>query len=214
MADNATKTKPKPFTPVGQLSFPHLFVPRAATPGAEERFSVTVLFDKEAQKSPEYKKMQQAVLEVAKAKWPGKDVVEMFKTGKLRSPFHDASEKSEFNGYTEGKVFISAWSKQRPGVVDRKVNPVLAADVFPGVLGRISYNPFAYDTGGNRGVSLGLNNVQIVSFDSERLDSRKSAEDEFDELDAGEYGGDEDDAFGGENQTSGSMMDEDDEIPF
>ena len=136
MAD-ATTIKKKPFTPIGVFSFPHLFKPRAMQPGAEEKFSVTVIFDEAAQKTAEYKKMKQAVLDAAEEMWPGK-AADMFKAGKIRSPFRDAAEKDQFAGYEAGMTFINAWSKQPPDVLDGRKNRVASSDVFPGVRGRIS----------------------------------------------------------------------------
>jgi len=45
-----------------------------------------------------------------------------------------------------------------------------------------SLNAFAYDRAGNRGISLGLNNIQKLA-DGERLDGRLKAEDDFEALD-------------------------------
>lgn len=170
-------------SPIGVLSFPHLFVPKAATPGAEERYSCVLIFDENAQNTPEFKAMKKAVLEAAQEKW-GTKADDMIKRGALRLPFRDASEKSQYGGYDEGKVFISAWTKQKPDVIDGRLNDVVPSDVFPGCLARITYTCFAYENSGNRGVSFGLNNVQIADFTTERLDNKKKGRDDFDTLDS------------------------------
>lgn len=163
-------------TPFGVLSFPHLFEARAPAPNAEPRFSVTLIFDKQAQATPEFKAMKQAAAKVAKEKWGDK------MPAGLRSPFRDASEK-EYDGYEDGSVFISAWTKNKPGVIDGSLQTCMPADVWAGQLARASIRFFAYDTSGNKGIGVGLNNVQVdTATDMPRLDGRKSAASEFGSL--------------------------------
>ena len=169
-------------SPIGVISFPHLFTPRAPQPGADERYSLILIFDQNAQNTPEFKKMKSDVYACAKAKF-GDKTDEMIKNGQLRMPFRDANEKSKYPGFDDGCVFISAWSKQKPDVIDGRLNPVLESDLYPGCLGRITYNPFAYDNSGNRGCSIGLNNTQIADFTTPRLDGKRKGQDDFDSID-------------------------------
>jgi hypothetical protein len=93
----------------------------------------------------------------------------------LRLPFRDAGEKN-FEGYEPGWIFISARSKDRPGVVDGRLQDITAeADVWPGQLGRLFVSPFCYDVSGNKGISFALNHVQIVKADMPRIDGRIAA---------------------------------------
>jgi len=164
-------------TPTGTSSFVHLFTPRAVTPGAEPRFSMNILFDEAAQKSNEFIALKAEVAAVVKEKWP---------TGApsgLRNPFRDAGEK-DYAGYDEGIIYINPWSKQKPGVCDGRLQDVLAPDdVFPGQLVKATVRAFAYDNSGNKGVSFGLQNVQIVKADMPRLDGKRSASNDFDAFD-------------------------------
>jgi len=186
---------PSKTTPIGVLSFPALFTPRAPSPGADERYSCVLIFDENAQNTPEYKAMKKEALAAAQAKW-GTKATDMIQKGQLRLPFRDASEKSEFAGYDEGKIFVSLWTKQKPDVIDGRLNDVVPSDVFAGCLARATYGCFAYEQQGNKGVSFGLNNLQIADFTTPRLDGKKKGKNDFDALD---------------NSTS---QDEDDEIPF
>ena len=164
-------------TPVGMSSFCHLFTARAPSPGAEPRFSMNILFDAEAQKSPEYAALKKAVNACVSEKWPNGA------PSGLRTPFRDAGEK-EYSGYEKGIIYINPWSKQKPGIVDGRLQDILAADdVFPGQLVRATIRPFAYDNSGNKGVSFGLQNVQIVKKDMPRLDGKTKASSDFDALD-------------------------------
>lgn len=165
-------------TPIGLLSFPHLFTPRAAVAGAEPRYSATLIFDEDAIKSEKYLALKKEVLAAIEEEWPGKSKDASFiKT--LRLPFRDGGEK-DYAGYGAGKIFINPWNKQKPGIVDRERNDILVpADVFAGQLARFYVRPYAYAQSGNKGISLSLSHVQIVKADMPRLDGRKSAKDAF-----------------------------------
>ena len=56
-------------------------------------------------------------------------------------------------------------------------------DVWAGQKARATVKPFPYNTSGNRGVSLALNNVQIVVKDMPRMDGRVAANEDFDLVD-------------------------------
>ena len=74
--------------------------------------------------------------------------------------------------------------RTRPGIVDKNRNEILTkAEVWAGQLARAFVRPFAYDTSGNKGVSLMLENVQIVKADMPRIDGRKSAAESFTDVD-------------------------------
>ena len=187
-------------SPIGLISFPHVFTPRAPTPGADERYSVSLIFDAKAQGTPEYKAMKKAVMEAAEEKW-GAKAKDMIQKGQLRMPFREASEKSQYAGYDDGCIFVNAWSKQKPDVIDGRLQDVVPSDLFPGCMGRITYKAFAYENSGNRGVSVGLNNLQVSDFTTPRLDGKKKGKDDFDQLDMSDQDGSDTDM-------------EDEDIPF
>lgn len=157
-------------TPAGILAFPVFFEPRSAVPGQDPRYSALLVIDEAAQKTPEFKALQEEILNAVSEKF-GKQPPK-----NLRMPIRDAAEKSEYAGFEEGKVFISAWSKQRPGIVDAMGNEIHAKeDVWAGQLARLYVRPFAYDTSGNKGAGIMLEHVQILKKDLPRTDGRKSA---------------------------------------
>jgi hypothetical protein len=170
------------------VMFPHLFAPRPRAPNSEPVFNLILLFDDEAQKDPLYIALKQAVAQAVDAQFgTGKSRdVNWLKQTKFRSPFRDAMEKSKFTGFNAGMTFINPWTKSKPGVVDpgaagRRPNPIHApGDVWAGQLGRVTVNPYVYNTAGNIGCSLMLDNVQIVKLDMPRMDGRQSAESAFD----------------------------------
>ena len=101
----------------------------------------------------------------------------------IKKPIHDGDGEKP-NGGEYGPECAGCWvlnlrTKDKPGVVDINVQDVIDPDEFvSGDYCRLSINAFAYDTKGNRGVSFGLNNVQ-VSRKGETLSGRARAEDDF-----------------------------------
>lgn len=177
-------------TPYGILSYPNLQTPRPAVEGGDPRYSCVIIFDEEAVKSETFKQMKAAAAQAVREKWgenPPKN---------LRSPFRQCSEKdaAPFTDHPNG-IFISTWSKQRPGVVGPDLEEILSADeVWAGQIVRASVRFFAFDVSGNRGVGCGLGNLQIVKPNMPRIDGRKSAKSEFDAVDTGSSA-DADDMF-------------------
>jgi len=170
-------------SPIGVFSFPNFFKPRPASPGADPRYSVVIIWDKEAQKTEEYKVLRQNILDVAVEKF-GDKAPEMLKTGQLRSPIRPCKDKAQYSGYdVEGGMFASFWTKQPPGVVNAKLTDIIDQnEAYAGCLGRVTYTAFAYDTGGNKGVSLLMNNAQVTDATTPRLDGRAKASAEFDQV--------------------------------
>jgi hypothetical protein len=173
-------------TPIGILSFPVVFSPRPRAPGGEPVYQISLLFDQAAQRHPSFAAMRQAVRECIDDQWgAGKSTDKAFTAG-IRSPFRKCSEK-QYKGYDiAGGLFISPWTKSRPGVIDAQKNEITVPDdVWAGQLARATVAPFAYNQAGNRGVSFALNNLQICRTDGVRLDGRRAAAEEFDEYQDG-----------------------------
>jgi len=169
-------------TPIGILSFPVLFSPKAVVPGAEPRFSLNLLFDAAAQKSTEFAALKRAVIAAIDEKWGnGKGQDKAF-IARLHLPFL-ACKDVTYDGYDIlNGVFIRPWSKNKPGIVDAQRQEItVAGDVWAGQHVRCTVNPFAYEQTGNRGISFGLNNVQVCRTDGKRLDGRRAANQDFDD---------------------------------
>ena len=171
-------------TPIGVLSFPVLFSPRPRAPGGDPVYQVSLLFDQTAQRDPAYNDLRTAVMEAIDEEWgQGKSRDKAFIQG-IRLPFRKCSEKS-YAGYDiPGGMYISPWSKSRPGLVDaRRVEITVPEDIWAGQMARATVAPFTYNTSGNKGVSFALNNVQICRTDGKRIDGRKAATDDFPDYD-------------------------------
>lgn len=166
-------------TPFGVASFPNLAQPKAPAPGLDPRYSVNLIFDAEAQKTPEFAAMKKAVMAAATEKF-GAQAADMIRKGQLRLPFRPVAEKSQYAGYDcEGGVFVNFWTKRIPGVIDGANNDLDPMNLYPGALARATYTAFGYANSGNKGVSFQLNNVQAVDLTKPRLDGSKAAKDDF-----------------------------------
>src|SRR5215467_1850838 len=125
-------------TPYATLSFVNVFTPKPRADGAEAVYRCSLIFDEAQQKSAAYKALQQACVAAAKKKF-GDNV----NLKSLRMPFLDGGEKS-YQGYGSGTIYISPWSKQKPGIVDRNREAVLTPEeVWSGQLVRANVTPFA-----------------------------------------------------------------------
>lgn len=164
-------------TPYATLSFANIFKARPKFDGQKPVYSCSLIFDPTQQKSAAYKALQDACIEVAKAKF-GDNV----NLKNIKMPFRDAGEKT-YDGYHPGHTFISPWSANKPGVVDTNLQDILLPEeVWSGQLVRANVSVYAYDTSGKKGVSLGLNHLQIIQSEGrDRLDGRPSAGSAFDD---------------------------------
>lgn len=167
-------------TPEAILSYPNLFTPRAMG-DQEPKYSCALVFPE----GTDLTAMKQAALDALTEEW-GEKAPAMVKAGQARWPFRDNPDDVALKGYPEGSTFVNVRSNRKPGVVSifpdpstGKPTPVTdEAQVYPGVIVRASLDAYTYDTQGNKGVTFGLGNVQIIR-DGDRLDGRSHAEDEF-----------------------------------
>lgn len=168
-------------TPTGVLSFPKLFKPEPRSKGGEPVFSTSLIFDADAQKDARWKALKQEVRDAIADKWGDVKANDHAFLKRLAMPWRDAAEK-QYEGYGAGKLFISPWSKFKPGLIDcNKVDILVPTDVWAGQLARAFVTPFAWENLGKMGVSLQLEHVQIVRADMARIDGRTSAASAFDD---------------------------------
>lgn len=167
-------------TPVFRVSYPNVFKAKINELSGQAEYSLVALFKKGEDLSV-LKAAAQAAMEkkwgTDKGKWP--------KT--LRSPFRDQGERAKESdgkttlpeGYEEGAIFINLKSKERPGLVDQKVQDIIEeTEFYAGCFARAKVNAYAYDAKGNKGVSFGLQNLQKVK-DGDSLSGRTKAQDDF-----------------------------------
>lgn len=162
-------------TPIGILSYPHLFKARPVVEGGEPRFGCNLILDQIAQQSPQYAALRKLANAVA-IDFFGQDRMKDPRfVGRLRKPFRPCSNRQGTKGYDDvpGGMFINPWSKVQPKVVGPDTMEItVPTDVFAGQRARLQVNAFAYENAGNVGVSFGLQAVQITKRNMPRLDGR------------------------------------------
>lgn len=125
-----------------------------------------------------------------------------------------AEEKEGVEGYEPGWIFLTARNKSQVPIVDRKAVPVTnKALVYPGMWVLAYLNAYAWDSKiGGRGVSWGLNGIQIYQ-DDKPFGNVRQVSDVFEALDLG--GDDQLDDLGSDplDDGSGSGLDYDAPAP-
>jgi hypothetical protein len=161
-----------------RLSFPHLFEPRSTNPNDAPKYSTMVLIPKSDKET--LAKLRAAEAEAAaEAKAWGNRAPK-----KWDSVIHDGDEDDlERYPEREGHWHFSTRSSAdyKPGVVDKNVEPILdRSEVYSGVYARVSVTAFTFDFQGKKGVSFGLNNVQILGGGENLSGSGAPASADFD----------------------------------
>lgn len=176
----AKRTGTKVTTGEVRLSYAHIFEPHAME-GNEPKYSVSVIIDKNDKET--LKAIKEAVnqaKEDGKGKWGGKV------PPSLKTPLRDGDEERPDDEAYKGCYFLNASSKNKPGVVDKDVHPILdATEVYSGCYARLTLNFYAYNASGNKGIAAGLGNVQKLK-DGEPLGGFTRAEDDFDSVESAE----------------------------
>ena len=164
-----------------RLSYVHLNEPRAAQPGAEPKYGVTLLIPKSdiATKADIDQSMQAAIAEGVTKTWGGQ------RPAMPKIPLYDGDgvrpSGESFGPECKGHWVITASSKDKPQVVHiSNVRTALSPhDIYSGMYGRVTVRFFTYSNSGNRGVGCGLGNV-LNTRDGEPLAAgRSDAADDF-----------------------------------
>jgi hypothetical protein len=174
-------------TPIGRVSFPTLFKPRAYKPGQQEFFSVNLFWPAtEAAKLAELVAKADAV---AREKWGAKLPAD-FSFGKPATiPSWLKPDHLPFSRDDDGNIVVRLKSKSRPGVVGVRKDPTTgeleklteeSGRVYGGCYGRCSVTCYAYDNE-SRGVKFGLVNFQKTG-DGEPLGGRTDPDEDFDAI--------------------------------
>ena len=150
----------------GVINYPNLFVPRQINGRGDPKYSASLILDP----STNWQEVDAAIQEAARNRFP-KGIPQ-----DLRTPLKSAED----DGFP-GQWKLNAYSDRAPGVVDQQVQPLLdASQIFSGCKVRMHVRFFGYNTAGNRGVGVGLNNVQLLdNVNVKRLDSQKDAKSVF-----------------------------------
>ena len=162
--------------PLARLAFVNLLKPgerfnRKSKKNAEY-YNCNLLWPK----SQDLTELRKLVVEAAVAEW-GEKAKELLNSEVIHNPFLDGDGKNAVNKKTgeryagyKGTTFVRVGSYQRPKMVTKKLEPVTSSDeLYSGCYVYAVLNAYTWtDDQGGRGVSLGLNMIQVVK-DGERL---------------------------------------------
>ena len=164
-----------------RFSFPYVFQKRLNQNGEPDKYSLCVIIPKEDKQTVQ---TLQDAIEAAKQKgkvekWGGK------LPAKLKTPLRDGDIDREDDPAFKNCWFFNCSSKNAPGVRVREDGVVTEAldesEFYAGCYGAVTVNCFPYNSNGNIGVGIGLNNV-IKLEDGERLAGSRSADEDFSDL--------------------------------
>lgn len=165
-----------------RLSWPKLFKPEARPGSTEEKYSTMLLIPKSATAVMErlYAAEKEALQDGKTTKFKGKVPTKDY------SIIHDGDDEEVVEDYPERAghwyMSVSASTKFKPGVVDKNLEKILdESEVYSGVYANVSVTAFPYNQEGNKGVSFGLNNVQILGY-GDSLAGGVDAADEFSQV--------------------------------
>lgn len=160
-----------------RFSYVNIFKSRAFQSGQDAKYSVCLLIPKDDKATVNKIRaaIEEAIQEGIASKWGGK------KPGNLKLPLRDGDdERADEAPEYESMFFLNANSTQKPGIVDKDLNEILDPDeVYSGSWGRASINFYPFNTNGNKGVGVGLNNIQKLKDDEQLGAARASAETDF-----------------------------------
>lgn len=144
-------------TPVATASFTWLERPDSGFEFSDDKYKVTLLFDKESDEGRAFKqKMDEMTKELAAQEFGDK-------VKGIQGPLKDGdeTEKEDLHGHW----FLRTKTKFQPGLIDCDSPPKpLSNGTFPrnGDKIRAAVKMFAYKAGANKGVTAMLNTVQLV----------------------------------------------------
>ncbi len=158
-----------------RFSYAHLFEPQSIN-GSKPKYSLSVLIPKtDTATITAIEKAIDAAIDAGVAKFGGKRPAK----AALKLPLRDGDVERDDEAY-KGCFFLNANTTTPPQVVDENLQPILsAAEVYSGCYGRASLNFYAFNTNGNRGIAVGLGNVQKLRDGEPLGGGRTSAVDDF-----------------------------------
>ena len=158
-----------------RISFANIWEAKSIN-GSDPKYSVSCVIPKSDKKTlAKINAAIEAAKEEAKGKkWGGKI------PPNLKLPLRDGDiERPDDENYANC-MFLNANSSDKPGIVDRQVNPILdPMQVYSGCYCNVSLSLYGFNSNGNRGVACGLGNIQWLK-DGERLSGKADAASDFD----------------------------------
>lgn len=163
-----------------RLSYVNLLAAKAGQDGGEPKYSAVVLVPKvPAENRAKIDAAIRAATEKARAKYGAAFPVQP------KVSVHDGdgvrpSDGQPFGPECKGHWVFTASSKQRPGIVDLNLQPILdSTQIYSGMYANVGVTFFGYNAPQNKGIGVGLENVQKIADGEPLGGSRASADDDF-----------------------------------
>lgn len=172
----ATNNPTKVITGKVRFSYVTVFEPKSMDGTSErEAYSCVLLIPKSDKKTIAAinKAVEEAKLQGKNSKFGGKIPAAM------KLPLRDGdAERPDDDSYS-GMYFVNAKAYNKPGLVDKDLNPIIDREEFySGCWGRASVNFYPYNVNGSKGIACGLNNLQKLA-EGDRLAGGSDAETDF-----------------------------------
>lgn len=164
-----------------RFSYPFVFEKRKDESGNPDKYSLCCLIHKDDKETINlFNEAYEAAKQKGKAeKWGGRI------PAKVKSPLRDGDIDREGDPAFAHCYFFNCSSKNAPGVRVREnglISDALdSSEFYAGCFGAVTVNFFPYNSNGNVGVGIGLNNC-IKLEDGERLGGGRSADEDFADL--------------------------------
>lgn len=161
-------------TPPVRVSYLHVFEPRSIEGSTDAKYSVAMLIPKSdtALVASINAAIEAAMSEGLAGKFGGK------RPTVWKNPMRDGDTERDGDEFA-GHWFVNASGRQQPGIVNRQLQRILnPSDFKSGDFARVDVKFYAFNTGGNKGIACGLNNIQKWE-DGESLAGTRSAESAF-----------------------------------
>ena len=164
-----------------RFSYAYVFEKRTNQDGTPGKYSLCCIIPK---RDTETVALFNEIVEAAKLKgksekWGGKI------PAKVGSPLRDGDIDKEGDPNFAGCWFFNCSSTNKPGLRVREAGIVSEAldaeDFYSGCYGAVTVNAFPYNSNGNVGVGMGLNNA-IKLRDGDKLSGGRSADEDFGDL--------------------------------
>ena len=158
-----------------RFSYLHCWEP-AGINGSEPKYSVSAIIPKgDTETINQIKKaVDDAISEGITSLWGGK------KPTSLKLPLRDGDIERPNDEAYKGCYFFNANSNQAPQVVDRMKKTITDHnEVYSGCYGNISVTIYPFNSQAQKGVAVGLGNIQKIR-DGESLGGRTTADEDFD----------------------------------
>lgn len=163
-----------------RLSYTHLTEPYAQQPEQDPKFSAVILVPKA---DPNNRAKIDAAIRAATQR--GREKFGQAFPAQPKISVHDGDGPRPSDGQPFGEECRGCWvftasSKQRPNVVDLNLQPILeATEIYSGMYANVGVTFFAYKAPQNKGIGVGLENVQKIADGEPLGGGRAAVEDDF-----------------------------------